>query len=338
MSLFRSMIMRRCCMHSKLNAAVVLVFVVCFFPLSTAFGQADFPTKPVQLIVPFPGGGSSGLVSTTVSEKMSQVLGKPVVAVNKPGGATSIGTVAVTTAKPDGYTLLLNAGATITLPLTMKDAPYKLSELAPIARLTSNDFILAVHSSVPANNLKEFIAYAKANPGKLSFVAGSAGSLPRLGGELLKDKAKFDAQYIPFGNPSQSMPSLLGGHVQYGVIEAPSSLPHIKAKTIKPIAIFSTKRHPDLPDVPTFIEEGYPDVVTYTYFILYAPAKTPAAVMAKLESAAKATMMDKEIQKKIVKGDNNPDFIGTKETQAFVAQEYKKWSDIIKRSKLEFNE
>jgi tripartite-type tricarboxylate transporter receptor subunit TctC len=325
-------------MHSKLIVAVVFAFAGGLFCLSPAFGQSDFPTKPIQLIVPFPGGGSSGLVATAVAEKMSKVLGQPVVAVNKPGGATSIGTVAVTTAKPDGYTILLNAGATITLPLTMKDTPYKLSELAPIARLTSNDFILAVHSSVPANNLREFIAYAKANPGKLSFVAGSAGSLPRLGGELLKDKAKFDAQYIPFGNPSQSMPALLGGHVQFGVIEAPASLPHIKAKTIKAIAIFSTKRHPSLPDVPTFIEEGFPDVLTYTYFVLYAPAKTPAAVIAKLENAAKVTMEDKEVQQKILKGDNNPDFIGTKETRAFVAQEEKKWSDIIKRSKIDFKE
>ena len=104
------------------------------------------------------------------------------------------------------------------------------------------------------------------------------------------------------------MPALLGGHVQFGVVEAPSSLPHIKAKTIKPLAIFSTKRHPNLPDVPTFIEEGYPDVVTYTYFVLFAPAKTPAAIIAKLENAARVTMEDKEVQQKILKGDNNRGF------------------------------
>ena len=325
-------------MRTRIVAAIVFAFACWFFSLSPAFSQADFPTKPIQLIVPFPGGGSSGLVSTTIAEKMSHVLGQPVVAVNKPGGATSVGTVAVATAKPDGYTILMNAGATITLPLTMKDAPYKLSDLAAICKITSNDFILAVHNSVTVNNLKEFIAFARANPGKLSFVAGSAGSLPRLGGELLKDRAKFDAQYIPYGNPSQSMPSLLGGHVQYGVVEAPASLPHIKAKTIKPIAIFSTKRHPELPDVPTFVEQGYPDVVTYTFFVLYAPAKTPAAIIAKLENAAKVTMQDKEVQQKIKKGDNNPDFLGTKETQAWVAQEHKKWEDIITRAKLEFKD
>ncbi len=325
-------------MRMRTVVAIVFAFAGGFFSLSPAFAQADFPTKPIQLIVPFPGGGSSGLVSTTIAEKMSQVLGQPVVPANKPGGATSVGTVAVATAKPDGYTILINAGATITLPLTMKDAPYKLSDLAAICKITSNDFILAVHNSVPANNLKEFIAYARANSGKLSFVAGSAGSLPRLGGELLKDRAKFAAQYIPYGNPSQSMPSLLGGHVQYGVLEAPASLPHIRAKTIKPIAIFSTKRHPELPDVPTFVEQGYSDVVTYTFFVLYAPAKTPAAIIAKLENAARVTMQDKEVQEKIKRGDNNPDFLGTKDSQAWVAQEHKKWEDIIKRAKLDFKE
>ena len=126
-------------MRTRIVAAIVFAFAGGFFSLSPAFAQADFPTKPIQLIVPFPGGGSSGLVSTTIAEKMSQVLGQPVVAVNKPGGATSVGSVAVATAKPDGYTILMNAGATITLPLTMKDAPYKLSDLTAICRIASND-------------------------------------------------------------------------------------------------------------------------------------------------------------------------------------------------------
>jgi tripartite-type tricarboxylate transporter receptor subunit TctC len=317
---------------------VVSVLTPVFSIVTPAFAQSDYPSRPIQVVVPFPGGGSSGLVATIVSEKMSEVLGKPVVVVNKPGGATSVGTVFAANSKPDGYTILLGAGATITLTLTMDDPPYKVSDITPVGRMTSNDFILAVHKSVPANNLKEFIAFARANPGKLSFVAGSSGSLPRLGGELLKDKAKFDAQYIPYANPTQSMPALLGGHVQYGVVEAPASIPHIKSKDLKPLAIFSTKRHPDLPDVPTFVEQGYPDVVTYTYFILYVPVKTPAPIIAKLENALRLTMQDKEVQQKIAKGDNRADFLGTKETQVFVANEEKKWSDIIKRSKLDFKQ
>jgi len=322
----------------RIGSLMLFSFVFASLIVSPCIAQPDFPTKPIQFVVPYPGGGSSSLVATVVTEKMSQILGKPVVVLNKPGGATSVGTVFTANSKPDGYTIVLGGGATITLTLTMDKPPYKLSDLTPICRMTSNDFILAVNKSVPANNLKEFIAYARANPGKLSFVAGGSGSLPRLGGELLKDKAKFDAQYIPYASPSLSMPALLGGHVHYGVVEAPASIPHIKSKDIKPLAIFSTKRHPDFPDVPTFVEQGYPDVVTYTYFILYAPAKTPAPIIAKLENALKVTLQDKDVQQKIIKVDNRPDFLSAKETQAFVANEEKKWSDIIKRAKIDFKE
>jgi tripartite-type tricarboxylate transporter receptor subunit TctC len=325
-------------MRSKLIAVVVLTLAGGFFCLSPAFGQADFPNKPIQVVVPFPGGGSSTMVMNIIGEKMGQILGKPVVVVNKPGGGTSVGSVFAATSKPDGYTLLLGGGSFITLPLTMESVPYKVSDFTPIGRMTSGDFLLAVNKTVPAQNLKEFIAYAQKNTGKLSYFAGTSGSLPRLGSEIMKDRLKIDAQYIPFAGHPQGVVALLGNHVQFGVVEALPSIPHIKSKELKALAIFSPKRDPNFPDVPTFVEQGYPDVITYTFFLLSAPVKTPTQIVKKLESALKEALQDKDVRQKLEKIDSRADYLGAEETKVFIDKEVKKWSDIIKQAKIDFKE
>jgi tripartite-type tricarboxylate transporter receptor subunit TctC len=325
-------------MRSKLFAVAVLTLVCGLFCLSSAFGQADFPNKPIQVVVPFPGGGSSTLVMNIIGEKMGQVLGKPIVVVNKPGGGTSVGSVFVAGSKPDGYTLLLGGGSFLTLPLTMEAAPYKVSDFTPIGRMTSGDFLLAVNKTVPVQNLKEFIGYAQKNVGKLSYFAGTSGSLPRLGSEIMKDRLKIDAQYIPFAGHPQGVVALLGNHVQFGVVEALPSIPHVKSNDLKPLAIFSPKRDPHFPNVPTFVELGYPDIMTYTYFLLSAPAKTPAQIVKKLESALKEALQDKDVKQKLEKIDSRADYLGAEETKTFIDNEIKKWSDIIKKSKIDFKE
>jgi tripartite-type tricarboxylate transporter receptor subunit TctC len=325
-------------MHSKLIAVVVLTLACGLFCLSPAFGQADFPNKAIQVVVPFPGGGSSTLVMDVIGEKMGKILGKPVVVVNKPGGGTSVGSVFVAGSKPDGYTLLLGGGSFVTLPLTMDSAPYKVSDFTPIGRMTSGDFLLAVNKTIPVQNLKEFIAYAQKNTGKLSYFAGTAGSLPRLGSEILKDRLKIDAQYIPFAGHPQGVVALLGNHVQFGVVEALPSLPHAKSGDLKPLAIFSPKRDPHFPNVPTFGELGYPDIVTYTFFVLVAPAKTPTPIVKKLESALKEALQDKDVKQQLEKIDSRADYMGSEETKVLIDNEIKKWSDIIKKSKIDFKE
>jgi tripartite-type tricarboxylate transporter receptor subunit TctC len=325
-------------MCSKMIVAIVAVLTCGLFFISPAFSQSDFPNKPIQVVVPFPGGGSSSLIMNVIGEKMAQILGKPVVVVNKPGGGTSVGSVFVAGSKPDGYTLLLGGGSFLTLPLTMESAPYKVSDFTPIGRMTSGDFLLAVNKTIPVQNLKEFMAYAQKNTGKLSYFAGTAGSLPRLGSEVLKDRLKFDAQYIPFAGHPQGVAALLGNHVQFGVVEALPSVPHIKSNELKPLAIFSPKRDPHFPNVPTFAELGYPDIITYTFFLLSAPAKTPTPVVKKLESALKEALQDKEVRQKLEKIDSRADYLGAEETKVFIDSEIKKWSDIIKKSKIDFKE
>jgi tripartite-type tricarboxylate transporter receptor subunit TctC len=203
--------------------------------------------------------------------------------------------------------------------------------------MTSGDFLLTVNKTVPAQNLKEFVAYAQKNKGKLSYFAGTTGSLPRLGSEIMKDRLKIDAQYIPYAGHPQGVVALLGNHVQFGLVEALPSIPYIKSKELKPLAIFSPKRDPNLPDVPTFIEQGYPDVVTYTFFLLLAPAKTPAPIVKKLESALKEALQDKDVREKLKKIDSRADYLGAEETKAFIDNETQKWADTIKKAKISFN-
>jgi tripartite-type tricarboxylate transporter receptor subunit TctC len=220
----------------------------------------------------------------------------------------------------------------------MAVAPYKVSDFTPIGRMTSGDFIFAVNKTVPAQNLKEFIAYAHKNTGKLSYFAGTSGSLPRLGSEIFKDRTKIDAQYIPFAGHPQGVMALLGNHVQFGVVEALPAIPHVKGKELRALAIFSPKRDSNFPDVPTFIEEGYPDIITYTYFLLMAPTKTPAPVLKKLEYALKEALQDKDVRQKLEKIDSRADYLSAEETRVFIDQEIRKWSDIIKKAKIEFKE
>lgn len=321
--------------RTKFVFPVVCLVMLLIIP-SVVAQPSDYPNKTITVVVPYPAGNPF-VVMQIAGEKMGQILGNPVVTSSKPGGGTAIGSVLVANSKPDGYTLLLNAGAFVTLPLTMKTEPYKISDFTPIGRMTTGDFFLVVNKSTPVNNLKEFIEYARKNTGKLSFTAGSPGSLPRLGAELFKLRANFDAQYIPYAQPELGVPALLGGHVHYGLIEGRPNIGHIRSGDLKPLAIFSNKRDSTyFPNVPTLVEEGYPDVVTYTFFALYAPAKTPTPIVKKLESALKETLQDKDVRQKLDKAELRTDFLNSEETKAFINGEAKKWSEVIKTAKIEF--
>lgn len=315
----------------------VFCFAMLFIIPSVLAQSSDYPNKPITAIVPVPGGTMLAVMQI-VGEKMGQILGKPLVILSKPGGGTAIGTVYVANSKPDGYTLLINAAAFITAPLTMKKEPYKISDFTPIGRMTTGAHLLVVNKTIPVNNLEEFIAYARKNTGKLSFTAGSPGSVSRLGAELFKMRAKFDAQYIPYAEPGQGLTALLGGHVHYGLVEARPSIGQIRSGDLKPIAILLNKRDSTyFPNIPTLVEGGYTDVATNTFFALYAPAKTPAPIVKKLEATLKETLQDKDVVQKLDKVECMADFLNSEDTMAWINSETKKWSEVIKTMKIEFN-
>lgn len=300
--------------------------------LSPALAVAqDFPSKPIKLIVPFPAGGPNDIIARTIGQKMSEILKQPVLIDNRGGQGGVLGTDTVAKAEPDGYTIAVtSAGALAISPSMQKIAYDTLKDLAPVTLVAKVPEMLVVATNVPANNMKELVALAKSQPGKLNFASSGPGSLPHLAGELFKLTAKIDIVHVPYRGAAPAVNDLLGQQVQMVFLDLPVLLPQVKAGKLKPIAIGAPKRAPSAPDVATTTEVGMPDLQTENWYGMVAPAKTPPAVIAVLNKAAVQAMKDPEVASKlaaqgaILVGDTPDQF------RAFIDSEIKKWAKVIK--------
>ena len=292
---------------------------------------AEYPDKPIQLVLPFAPGGSGDFTARLLAEKMSPLLGQPVWVQNKPGAGGSIGASYVGTSKPDGYTLLITAsGAFVILPLAASDIPYKTSDFVPIGRVAICPYLLVVNKDMPAKSLRDLIAYVKKNPASVSYGASGVGSNNQLLAELLKQDAHISAQFIPYGGEPPTLTALLGNNIHYAILTLPTCLPHVKSGVIRALAITSAKREPLYPQVPTFAEQGFPEMVGYNIFILLAPSKTPAPVVRKLENVLEKILQDEGVKQRIEATLQRVDFKNSADTQAFLESEAKKWVSVIK--------
>lgn len=291
----------------------------------------DFPNKPIKLIVPFPAGGPNDIIARTVAQKMSDILKQPVLIDNRGGQGGVLGTDSVAKSDPDGYTIAVtSAGALAISPSMQKIAYDTLKDLAPVTLVAKVPEMLVVATNVPANNMKELVALAKSQPGKLNFASSGPGSLPHLAGELFKLTAKIDIIHVPYRGAAPAVNDLLGQQVQMVFLDLPVLLPQVKAGKLKPIAIGAPKRVPSAPDVPTTTEAGMPDLQTENWYGMVAPAKTPPAVIAVLNKAAVEAMKDPDVAAKLAAqgatlvGDTPEQF------RAFIDSEIKKWAKVIK--------
>src|SRR5258708_25558253 len=236
----------------------------------------DFPNKPIRLIVPFPAGGPNDIIAREVGKRMSELTKQPVLIDNRGGQGGVLGTDAVAKAKPDGYTIAIaSAGALAISPSMEKVAYDPLKDLQAITLVAKVPEMLVVGSNVPAKNMSELVALAKAQPGKLNFASSGPGSLPHLAGELLKLTAKIDIVHVPYRGAAPAVNDLLGQQVQMAFLDLPVLLPHIKAGTLRPIALGAPQRAPTAPDVPTTAEVGMPDLRIENWYGMIAPAGTP---------------------------------------------------------------
>lgn len=291
----------------------------------------DFPNKPIKLIVPFPAGGPNDIIARTIAQKMSDILKQPVLIDNRGGQGGVLGTDTVAKSDPDGYTIAVtSAGALAISPSMQKIAYDTLKDLAPVTLVAKVPEMLVVATNVPANNMKELVALAKSQPGKLNFASSGPGSLPHLAGELFKLTAKIDIIHVPYRGAAPAVNDLLGQQVQMVFLDLPVLLPQVKAGKLKPIAIGAPKRVPSAPDVPTTTEAGMPDLQTENWYGMVAPAKTPPAVIAVLNKAAVEAMKDPDVAAKLAAqgatlvGDTPEQF------RAFIDSEIKKWAKVIK--------
>ena len=309
---------------------LALTFVLFFAP---AFA-ADWPGKPVTIVVPWPPGGPSDIAARPVAKGLTESLGQSFIVDNRGGASGNIGTAAVTRASPDGYTLLITSSSPIVInPALYKQMAYDpAKDLIPITNLLRVPLVLTAHPSVPANNVKELIALINSQQGKFQYASAGTGTPQHLTGELFKTAAKLDVIHVPYKGSAPAITDLLGGHVPVMFDSMVAILPHIKTGKVKPIAVTSAKRSPQLPDVPTFAESGLPAVESYAWYGFFAPTGTPKDIVAKLNSETLKVMKQPDFQK--VLADTGSDFVGdTPENfAAFVKTEAVKWGEIVKKS------
>ena len=237
----------------------------------------DFPSKPIRLIVPFPAGGPNDIIARVVGQRMSELMKQPVVIDNRGGQAGVLGTDAVAKANPDGYTIGIVSASALAISPTMEKVAYDVQkDFAPVTLVVTVPEMLVVASNVPANNMAELVALAKAQPGKLNFASAGVGGLPHLAGELFKLTAKIDIVHVPYRGAAPAINDLLGQQVQMTFLDLPVILPHIKAGTLRPIALGAPARAPTAPDVPTTAEVGMPDLLIENWYGMIAPAETPS--------------------------------------------------------------
>jgi tripartite-type tricarboxylate transporter receptor subunit TctC len=291
----------------------------------------DFPNKPIRLIVPFPPGGPNDIIARVVGQRMSEIVKQPIVIENRSGQGGVTGTDAVAKSAPDGYTIAIASAGALAISPSMEKVPYEtLKDLQPITLVATVPEMLVVATSVPASNMKELVALANSQPGKLNFASSGPGSLPHLAGELFKLTAKINIVHVPYRGAAPAVNDLLAQQVQMVFLDLPVLLPQIKAGKLKPIAVGAPQRVPSAPDVPTTAEVGMPNLLTENWYGMVAPAKTPANVVAALNKAAVEAMKDPTVVEKLSSqgakliGDSPEHFA------AFIDSETKKWAKVIK--------
>jgi tripartite-type tricarboxylate transporter receptor subunit TctC len=295
---------------------------------------ADYPARPITLILGFSPGGPSDVVARIVQRKMEQVLGQPVIIENRPGAGGNTAAEAVARATPDGYTLAFatNGMMATNVSLYKKIGYDPVKDFAPITIIGSQANILYVHPSVKANSLAELVALAKANPGKLNFASGGHGTAGHLAGELFKTEAKVDIVHVAYKGTGPALQDVLAGHVQMAFSAAAPIVPHIQSGAVRPLAVTSLKRTAALPDIPAFAELGYPGFEAITWHSIVAPAGTPKDVIATLHRAAMMALDDADVRKQLAT--LGVDIVGDtpEEFAAYVKTEISKWAAIIKAS------
>ena len=299
--------------------------------LPAAAAAQDFPAKPIRLIVPFPPGGPNDIIARMVGQRMSEITRQPVIIDNRGGQAGVLGTDAVAKSTPDGYTIGIVSASALVINPTMEKVPYDVArDFAPVTLVTTVPEMLVVAGNVPARDMKELLALAKAQPGKLNFASAGVGGLPHLAGELLKLTAGIDIVHVPYRGAAPAINDLLGQQVQMAFLDLPVLLPHIKAGLLRPIALGAPERAPTAPDVPTTSEVGMPDLLIENWYGMLAPAGTPEKIVILLNGITNEAMNDPQVKQKLadqgltVAGDTPQHF------RDYIGAETRKWARVIK--------
>ncbi len=311
---------------TKLLSAALLCIVQCFTP------SVHAQDKPIRIVVPFAAGGPTDVLARVLAPKLAASLKRTVIVDNKVGATGSIGATFVAKSAPDGDTLLLGTSSIMAASpnLTANLTYDPVNDFVPISLVATIENILVVHPSVPAKTVKELVAYAKANPNKLSYASSGIGSTYHLGAELFGSQTGIEWTHVPYKGAAPAIQDVLAGHVQVMFDNTSSAIPDIKSGRLKALGVASLKRYPTLPDLPTIAEEGVAGYETTIWLGLFAPAKTPAAILQKLSKEVQDAVNSAEYKEKLAALDIQPRLSSSQELAAFLKADLGKWAKVVK--------
>ena len=297
--------------------------------LFAAAANAQFPAKPVRIVVPYSPGGGTDIISRQLAQKLAEAWGQNVFVENRPGANGIIGTDAVLKSPPDGHTLVVVVAAHVINASLQAKMPFDpVADVAAVTLIARSPWVIVITPAVPAKDLKALVAFAKANPGKLRF--GSSEPSSRLAGEQFKQLAGIDLQHVPYKGGSQIMVDMLGGHIETGFTSTLTVLQHYKSGKLRVVAIAGRTRHPSMPDVPTAIEAGYPDYETYAWYGMYAPNGTPREVVSRIQQEISRVVGLADTQERLSQFGAEPIASSPEDFAAYTKAEHDKFAKLVK--------
>jgi tripartite-type tricarboxylate transporter receptor subunit TctC len=318
-----------------------LAAIMGFGLLLAATGQASaqepaaqYPSRSVSFIVPFAPGGVTTVFARLVGQKLEEKLGKPFVVENRPGGGGVTAATAVARSAPDGYTIVLTDPGVVTNPTLQKDPPYDLKQVQAISIVGSSPAVIVASEHLPVKTFAEFIAYAKANPGKLNFASAGIGTAPHLAGEMIKLQAGIQMQHVPYRGIGSAYPDVLSGKVQLAFSSIAGAVPFTKDGRVRALATTGAKRSSVYPDVPTVAESGLPGFDVDLWIGIYGPTGMPPAVLAKLSSELNKVLQHPDLKAAFAKIGIEPRGTTPEEGAAFTRAEFEKWKKVITEGKI----
>ena len=302
--------------------------------MGTALAQDDYPSKPITMIVPFSAGGTTDILARIVGQALTVEMGQSVIIENKPGAGGNIGAQQAARAKADGYTVFMGTVGTHAINQSLyKKLPYDpIKDFAPLSRVATVPNLLVAHPSRPYKTVQEMIAYAKAHPGDVTYGSPGSGASPHVSGALFQSMTGAELTHIPYKGSAPAVSDLLGNQIAVMFDNMPSAIQHVRSGKLRPIAVTTAKRSPELPDVPTIAEAGVPGYEATSWFGLWAPANTPAPALDKLYASLAKVLKDPAVVKKIADQGGDVVIDTPAEFEAFIKAEAAKWGKVVKES------
>lgn len=321
--------------NTAMSVTLIAVAAV-FLLLATVSGplQAQtYPTKPIRLIIPFPPGGGTDILGRIIGQKYAEQLGQPVVPESRPGGAGNIGIEAAARSKPDGYTMVLSSPTISISPTLFKKINYDpVKDLMPISKVAQTHIVVVVRNGLPVKSIREFIAYAKANPGKLLFGSGGAGTSTHLATELFKSIAKIDIRHVAYKGANAALIALMGNEIDMVFIVMPNVRPHILDGRVRALAVLSPERVPALPEVPTIREAGVENADVESWYGLFTAAGTPREIVQRLNAEWKKIAALADTKEKMSAAGVEPVWSSQEQLGEFLKEEIARWGKVVKEA------